>query len=310
MVFKTDRNSWAGPSGKTTQRQLDHSCSPSDLMMSDAASRNARFPHSGPWSGQNISAVAPIPNYQISRLAMPYASPITPPKTPQLYVSNFVAKTRVETQHMLKYTLDPLPPGVTKLHLQPYTMSKPKLMAKPTPERSPDMLELFATVVCSSAMEDMVKRERAFARARGPLEKQEEHRPSLGQDRSSQKDLPNESPDEDENKPLNGGAVKICNGCIERERRRAERKKVINAEEQEEWQRVEAQRTVVFNISEVREWQQPSPPKLMAGKEKLAPMPYYDSEPSFSPDAMQVDIPTRISCYCRHQEEKIGFRLV
>ena len=239
---------------------------------------------------------------------MPYASPILPPKSPQLYVSNFVAKTRVETQHMLKYTLDPLPPGVTKLHLQPYTMSKPKLMAKPTPELSPEMLEMFATVVCSSAMDDAAKRERAFARARGPLNDQEEHRPSVGKTSSSKDKGVGDLAEEDDNKPLNGGPVKICNGCIERERRRAERKKVINAEEQEDWQQVEAQRTVVFNISEIREWQQPSAPKINSGKEKSMPVPYYDSEPSFSPSAMQVDIPTRISCYCRHHEEKIGFR--
>ena len=279
-------------------------------MMPDVGARDARFPHSGPWSGHNVPAVAPIPNYQQTRMAMPYASPVTSPKSPQLYVSNFVAKTRVETQHMLKYTLDPLPPSITKLHLQPYTMSKPKLMAKPTPERSPDMLEMFATVVCSSAMEDSAKRERAFARARGTLDDQEEHRPSLGQDVSSKRKGPEESAEEDENKPFNGGPVKICNGCIERERRRAERKKVINAEEQEEWQCVEAQRTVVFNVSEVREWQQPSPPKVIAGKEKTMPVPYYDSEPSFSSNAGQLDIPTRISCYCRHQEEKVGFRQV
>ena len=191
-------------------------------MMPDAGARNARFPHSGPWSGHNVPAVAPMPNYQQSRMAMPYASPIFPPKSPQLYVSNFVAKTRVETQHMLKYTLDPLPPGITKLHLQPYTMSKPKLMAKPTPERSPDMLEMFATVVCSSAMEDGAKRERAFARARGPLNDQEEHRPSAGKKLSSKDQGTGESAEEDDNKPLNGGPVKICNGCIERERRRAE----------------------------------------------------------------------------------------
>ena len=209
---------------------------------------------------------------------------------------------------MLKYTLDPLPPGVKRLHLQPYTMSKHKLMAKPTPERSSDMLELFATVVCSSAMDDNVKRERALARARGPLDDQDEHRPSSGQDSSAKKNTPADSAEDDESKPLNGGPVKICNGCIERERRRAERKKVINPEEQEEWQRFEAQRTVVFNVSEVREWQQPSPPKLTTGKERTVPVPYYDSEPTFSPHAMQVDIPTRISCYCRHQEEKIGFR--
>ena len=301
MIYQNDR---AGPS----KSLRDNSCAPNDLLMSDAAVRNARFPHSAPWSGQNIPAMAPVPNYHMPQLMMPYASPVAPPKTPRLYVSNFVAKTRVETQHMLKYTLDPLPPGITKLHLQPYTMSKPKLMAKPTPERSPDMLELYATVVCSSAMEDATKRERAFARTRGPLDQQEEHRPSSEPDAVGKKDSPEASPEEDESKPLNGGAVRICNGCIERERRRAERKKVINAEEQEEWQRVEAQRTVVFNISEIREWQQPSAPKVMAGKEKIAPMAYYDNEPSFSPDAMQVDIPTRISCYCRHQEEKIGFR--
>ncbi|KAF4943977.1 hypothetical protein FSARC_14806, partial [Fusarium sarcochroum] len=54
-------------------------------------------------------------------------------------------KSRVETQIPIKMALSPVPPGVTKLHLPAHTISKPKLLAKPTPERSPDMLELYVT---------------------------------------------------------------------------------------------------------------------------------------------------------------------
>ena len=310
-MIKNDQESWSGARGSTQQRHQEQSCSPKDLMMPENVV-NHRFPPSAVWSPSHAPAVAPMQTFQQPTMAMPFASPmaLNPPNPPVLYISNFPAKTRVESQHILKYTLDPLPPGITKLHLQPYTMSKPKLMVKPTPERSSDMLEMFATVVCSSAMDDVEKRRRALMRAAEPLKDippRQARKTSV--DDANAKDKARKSPaEDDENKPLNGGPVHICAGCIERERKRANRKKVINEEEQELWEQEEAKRTVVFNIQEVREWQQPSASKMTAGKEQNLPSRTYDVEPRFSASARQVDIPTRISCYCRHQEEKVGFR--
>lgn len=228
---------------------------------------------------------------------IPFSSPAPVPspfQRPRLFVDKLPPKSRVETQIPVKLTLISVPRGVTKLHLQPYTLSKAKLVAKPTPEKTPEMLELHAMLVCTSAMHDAVKRARAFARAAGP-------QPIVPRQtrRSSSDD--STSPEDDENKPINGGPVHICGGCIERERKRAGRKKLKNPEEEQEWTKDEAKRTVVFNTHEVKEWVKPVRPK--------------DEEGNFqglrhSDNDVEIDIPMRIACYCRHQEEKVGFQYV
>ena len=236
-------------------------------------------------------------------VAMPFASPapfsgLAYP--PMLHVHSLPPKSRVETQIPVKLTLHPVPPGTSRVHLQTHTISKSKLVAKPTPEKSPDMLELHAMLVCTSAMQDPTKRGRAFARAAAisPNDKRKGRRSSSSETTSS---------DDDEDKPANGGAVHICMGCIERERKRAARKKTKNVEEEQLWQKDEAKRTIVFNTQEVKEWQEPSSPK--AGENFQYPAAYGQNA-QFPENALQVDIPMRIACYCRHQEEKIGFQCV
>jgi len=139
-------------------------------------------------------------------------------------------------------------------------------------------------------MQNPENRRRAFERAAaGPSVKEES---------------PTESSDEDdENKPLNGGDVKICVGCITRERKRAARKKIKKVEEEESWHKDEAKRVVVFNTHEVKDWQTPTsqPPSEATGDR---------SEPFVPEAAMQVDAPMRIACYCRHQNEKLGFQVI
>ena len=171
--------------------------------------------------------------------------------TPTLTLHPTPLKSRVETQIPIKMTLHPMPPGVTKLHLPTHTISKPKLLAKPKPGPSPDMLELHTMLVCSSAMQAPGRLERAFQRAAGlvPTKREDSRRSSSG-------DVP--APDDDESKPLNGGEVGICMGCITRERKRAARKKVKKAEEEDCWYEDEHKRIVVFNTYEIKEWQQPS----------------------------------------------------
>ncbi|KAH7413304.1 hypothetical protein BKA64DRAFT_692403 [Cadophora sp. MPI-SDFR-AT-0126] len=216
-----------------------------------------------------------------------------PPFKPVMTLHPTPLKSRVETQIPIKMTLFPMPPGITKLHLPTHTISKPKLLAKPTPARSPDTLELYTSLVCTSAMQNPEARRRAFERA------------ASGELPSTEEASPGESgsDEDDENKPLNGGDVKICVGCITRERKRAARKKVKKVEEEESWHKDEAKRVIVFNTHEVKEWQAPTsqPPSEATG----------DRPEPFVPDgAMQVDAPMRIACYCRHQNEKLGFQVI
>ena len=242
--------------------------------------------------------------FQQPAVARPFASPAPnsgPAYQPMLDVDPLPPKSRVETQIPVKLTLRPVPPGISRVHLQTHTISKAKLVAKPTPEKSPDMLELHATLVCTSAMQDPAKRSRAFARAAAvsSTEKKENRRSSSGDAISS---------DEDEDKPVSGGPVHICMGCIERERKRAARKKTKNVEEEQLWQKDEAKRTIVFNTQEVKEWQELS--SLKTGESFPHIPATYGHNTQFPETAVQVDIPMRIACYCRHQEEKIGFQFV
>ena len=208
---------------------------------------------------------------------------------PVMTIHPITLKSRVETQIPIKLTLFPLPPGVTRLHLPTETISKPKMMAKPAPQKSREMLELHAMVVCTSAMANPELRRRAFHRAAGF---------ELNQLSSD--------PDSEENhveKPLEGGMVKVCEGCINRERKRAGRKKLKKPEEEAAWLLHERKRTIVFNTSEIKEWQTPEcrPPSEETG---------FRPEPLIGDGAMQIDAPMRIACYCRHHNEKIGFQVI
>ena len=233
---------------------------------------------------------------------MPFALPKStsdPMPRPTLHVRPLPPKSRVETQIHIKLTLHPMPPGVSKLHLQAHAISKSKLLAKPLPEKSSEMLELDAMLVCTSAMQDPEKRRRAFARAANPQPfiSTEDSQSSSGISMSSQ---------DDDGKPANGGPVRICRVCIERERKRAGRKKTKNTDEDYMWLKDEAKRSIVFNTSEVREWQSPSSSNNAEKNQSPAGFP----DPVFPEGALSVNLPTRIACYCRHQEEKIGFQYV
>lgn len=251
------------------------------------------LPSTLPASGLTPSPISndPVASYSVA----PFQPASNLP--PRLTVHPTPLKSRVETQIPIKMTLFPMPAGVTKLQLPTHTISKPKLLSKPGVGRSPDTLELHTMLVCTSAMQDPDKLRRAFARAAGSNfgpKKESGRRVSSG-------DVPAE--ESDENKPLNGGEVVICPGCITRERKRAARKKLKKVDEEESWLKDEHKRVIVFNTHEVKEWQTPS-------KDSSAEV-IGDGPPPFVPDgAMQVDAPMRIACYCRHQNEKLGFQYV
>ena len=233
---------------------------------------------------------------------MPFASPTVasvPTHYPTLYVRPLPAKSRVETQILVKLALHPMPPGISRLHLQTHTISKIKHISNPTPEKSPDMLELHAMVVCSSAMQDHEKRGRAFARAASIQS-------NAINDGSSSSPCEHQSSMDDERKPVNGGPVRICSGCIERERKRAQRKKTKNTEEEHLWLRDELKRIIVFNCAEVVEWSNPSSTDTSDYPQNLVGF----GDTGFPEDAPHVEIPMRIACYCRHQDEKAGFQYV
>ncbi|RDL38238.1 Uncharacterized protein BP5553_02578 [Venustampulla echinocandica] len=217
--------------------------------------------------------------------------PMGPPYRPILTIHPTPLKSRVETQIPIKMTLFPVPAGITKLHLPTHTISKPKLLAKPPPERSPETLELYTTLVCTSAMQNPEYRRRAFERAAAPLRQEEEPQDIKPED------------EKEEDKPVNGGNVEICPGCITRERKRAARKKVKKVEEEELWHKHEAKRVIVFNTHEIKDWQAPTAQPLSDTTGDRA-------EPFVPEGAMQVDAPMRIACYCRHQNEKLGFQVI
>ena len=223
---------------------------------------------------------------------------------PRLVVDRTPPKSRVETQIPIKMTLYPMPKGVTKLHLPSHTISKPKLQVKPPPLPSPDTLQLHTMLVCTSAMQDSMKQERAKLKAReahvqgGEIEQ----RLSIAEDESGEED------DDDDERPLNGGDVRICNGCMTRERKRAARKKSKKPEEEEAWLRDEARRIIVFNTNEIKEWQ-PVHRSHRADSHQQPSRSLRGPEGHDHPaGAMQIEVPMRIACYCRHHNEKSGYQ--
>jgi hypothetical protein len=213
----------------------------------------------------------------------------------RLHVSPLGHKSRVETQIPIKLTLDALPPHIKKMHLPTETIAKAKFLAKETPP-SPDTLELSAMLVCSSAMEKPDNKAHALkiAREGTHLKRGTNPRRSSTGDAKKSNELDASDPDS----PMNGGPVRICDNCVSRERKRAGRKKAKKQEDEERWHEFEHDRIVMFNTQEYLDFHLPT-----AAKE-----PQYAENVSFSLDARQIDAPMRIVCYCRHQQEKIGFQ--
>lgn len=208
----------------------------------------------------------------------------------KLVIHSTPPKSRVETQIPIRMTLTGVPPTIKRLHLPTYTVSKPKLLLKEPAEPAPDMLELYIQLVCTSAMQNEENKQRALNRARTAPH------PRIGSEEELNED-PANLPHDD--KPQNGGEVRICAGCITRERKRASRKKIKRWDEEEVWKKDEFRRVVVFNIGEVREWTAPAADDPTLPKDFVVP-----------PGSLQVDAPMRISCYCRHHQEKLGFQVI
>lgn len=245
---------------------------------------------------------------------------------PRLQIHPIPPKTRVETQIPITMTFVPLPPNITKLHLPSRTIAKPKLLAKHRPGRSPDMLELDVMPVCASALKKPEVSSRAFAIARG------ERMPMVsGQpDQRQVPDLPNIADNKDESiDPMDGGPIRICDGCMLRERKRANRRMEKEVSEEDiRWKQGEKERIVVFNETEIVEWKAYGSPDLNEPASRRArgggrgkkkddggeSTATNGPQPAFNipyPDlAKQVRLLMRITCYCRHQGESEGFQVI
>ena len=225
-----------------------------------------------------------------------------------LTLPNIQDKTRVETQIPVMMALSPMPPNITKLRLPLRTMAKPKLIAKSPPGKSSDTLELEVMAFCASAMKVQKFRERAFVMARGD-------------------DVETDGRSVQSIDPKDGGPINICDGCVMRERKRANRRN--EKEEKDEdvvWKRSEKERIVVFNDPEISEWKPYTRSSFIETASKKAKggrrgrkkseednddpnrMPAVVPEVPFPNQAKQICLMMRITCYCRHQNENEGFQ--
>lgn len=276
-----------------------------------------------PWPFQNglasqHSSSGASNGFHPPAISIPFGSPVRalnsvqwPSQAPVLTIHPIFPKSRVETQIPVKLTLSSLPAGVTKLHIPVHTVARPRQVAKKPPKRSPEMLELYVELVCTSAMQDPEKKSLAFTRASGisQLERKEASR------RLPSGVIPPYAADDPE-KPSNGGCVLICDGCMKRELKRADRKKSKNLEEEHLWIPHSGNRIIIFNSQEVKDWEDPSAVKVdskkkdKGSKSPSEEAPVHLEEPVNTRGPMQIYLPMRIGCYCRHQEEKIGFQYV
>ncbi|KAK5173031.1 SPT3 Dosage dependent suppressor of Ty-induced promoter mutations-like protein [Saxophila tyrrhenica] len=222
-----------------------------------------------------------------------------------LHVAPISTKSRVETQINVVMTLEKPQPGFDHLHLPLHTIAKSKLLAKEDYDKS-KVLELHTMLVCTSAMHNATMKEKALRRAAAQdnadiQRKAEMHR----EEDLNRVEIKGE---DDEDRPANGGEVKICTNCIQRERKRAGRKKLKKEEEQQHWERYETERVVVFNSNEylpfkpAEQMQQPQPQRDGAVVQDEAYVP--------PEGAISVQAQMRIACYCRHQSEKEGFQVI
>ena len=229
---------------------------------------------------------------------------VVPRGRSKLHIAPISTKSRVETQINVVMTLETPPPNIEHLHLPLHTIAKSKLLAKEEVEKS-RTLELHTMLVCTSAMSNPQFKEKALQRAARQnnddiQRRAEEQRKHGDEEKNNMKDV------DEADKAANGGEVRICNNCIQRERKRAGRKKLKREEEQQHWERYETERVVVFNSNEYLPFK-PFEPSQQPQKEGGMNI----DEPYNPPEgAVSVAAAMRIACYCRHQSEKEGFQVI
>ncbi|ODQ64893.1 hypothetical protein NADFUDRAFT_66024 [Nadsonia fulvescens var. elongata DSM 6958] len=194
----------------------------------------------------------------------------------QLQISEVPAKSRVETQIKVAISFFPIPTE-TMVHLPSDTISKPRLQLRVPFTPSPDTLMLDTIVVCDTNLDQYVN---------------------------------------------------ICNGCINRERKRAARKKVKNPIEELHWQAHQQRRAIILNCREVIDFsnivetvsiEEKGDSTDVNGSTTLSSIDQDSSNHGVNSglnsvnkesfiQGKELEIPMRLACYCRHHQEKIGFR--
>jgi len=221
-----------------------------------------------------------------------------------LHIAPISTKSRVETQINVVMTLEKPPPFAEHLHLPLHTIAKSKLLTKEDYDPS-KVLELHTMLVCTSAMHNAGMKEKALTRAATQDNTDIQRKAELHRDGDA---IKNElkGDDDDDDRPANGGEVKICTNCLQRERKRAGRKKLKKEEEQQHWERYETERVVVFNSNEYLPFKPAEQMQHPRGESGTgAEEPYNPPE-----GAIAVQAQMRIACYCRHQSEKEGFQVI
>ncbi|KAF2205419.1 hypothetical protein GQ43DRAFT_477388 [Delitschia confertaspora ATCC 74209] len=217
----------------------------------------------------------------------PQAYPLTT-EPPQVYLVADKTKTRAETQIKMRLVFDPLSSQFERIRFPKKTLAKAKLFASEQEKAEygkRGTVVMHVLLVLATAVESDKQRDLALKRARGDVPMP--RRPSPGETASLDKDHPAH--------PLNGGEVVICQGCKEREEKRANRKK--KREDEGEWEKYSDERVILINEKEFKPLKEPE------GSLK---------DHQFSQLAKEVEFAMRIACYCRHQEEKTpaGYRVL
>ncbi|GFF57038.1 hypothetical protein IFM51744_09071 [Aspergillus udagawae] len=210
-----------------------------------------------------------LPSPSVLNLAFPESSMET--RTVQQHtLSIFMAKTesRVDSGIPTRLVLSPLPQGVSTIRLPSHCMEKLPFRAPPSFEPSAHTLQLYVSVVCSSKLQDQGQLKEAFAKAQ------------LLQEAEA----------------LDGGEVKICPTCINREEKRYERKNLTEFGNHY-FQANKDKRLVLFSKRETKPWRE--------FHEKVSTS-YVDSPVS----SLHVELSMRIACCCRHHDEKKGFGVI
>ena len=205
----------------------------------------------------------------------------------QVFIALDKNKNRAETQIKTTVTMDPLSPHYQWIRFPRQNLAKPKQMASTEEvdanEKNNCTARLQLTLVLATAVENPDGLERALRRARG--DEPTPRRPRGVAITDIAKD--------DRCHPQNGGAVIICEGCKEREAKRFNRKKKREADDEKEWSSYEDDRIIMINEKEFKRWQD-------------------NDSPDHSMNAKKVEFVMRITCYCRHQEDKspVGYRVI
>ncbi|KAI7282093.1 hypothetical protein KC345_g3735 [Hortaea werneckii] len=245
-----------------------------------------------------------------------------------LHIAPISTKSRVETQINVIMTLEKPPPGIEYVHLPLHTIAKSKLLAKEEYDQN-KALELHTMLVCTSAMHSPANREKALRKAAAQNNLEIQRRAEQAREQTAADEAEGKQPEDpiksvsEEDRAASGGEVRICANCIQRERKRAGRKKLKKEEEQQHWERFETERVVVFNSNEYLPLKSPEPGQQQSSgmhhqqdgygtmMEGMAPQEKQNKEPYTPPEgSLQASAAMRIACYCRHQSEKEGFQVI